>query len=286
MATLWRMEVADVDYVPDDRYRALPGLCFSEMKEILRSPAHYRHYKDNPPEPTKAMLLGRAVHMAVLEPALFKRNFAVMDDSEICEEIGGSRPRATGAYRHWKDVFLADNAGKEFLDPGEYEAISAMAHAAFLHPAASALLEAKGRCEASLEWTDAVTGTPMKARLDKLLVSGRVIDVKTCEDARADAFQRSIYNYAYYLQAATYLEAVNNCCEIEAGCDVPFTFICIEKSPPYAVAVYDIDTPALEIGAMAMRKCIDTFAKCSAANNWPGYSDIIAQIGLPAWANV
>ena len=267
--------------LPEAEYRKSNGLCYSDMKELLRSAAHYKWFKDNPTEPTKAMLFGRAVHMAILTPD--ESNYVVMDDSDIVAEIGGAKPRATNAYKAWLGDFEAANKGKDIISLEDHQAITAMSNACYAHNAAGALLRADGLCETSLFWKDEKTKTPMKARLDKMLSSGRIIDIKTCEDARQQAFERSMYNYSYFLQSAVYTEAaLRNGYKLDA----PFTFICVESKPPYGVAVYEIEPASLELGLMAMRQCIDIFAECTAKNEWPGYCEEIKQIALPQWAVV
>ena len=270
-------------YLEEELYRNdTPGLSYSEMVHLLRSPAHYMEYKENPPETTPAMRFGSAVHAAILEPQKYADNYVVFDDSEKIAEIGGTKPRATNAYKEYKAQFELDNQGKGVLTVDDSKAITAMAEAVARHRSASALLAAEGAVEPSFIWEDEVTGTPLKARLDKLLKSGRVIDIKTCEDARPDAVMRNIWNFRYDVQAAMYREAVR----ATQGIDdmLPHTLIFVEKSAPHAVAVYELDDLTHEVGEMMRRQAIDTYAECVASGVWGAYSDDIQPISLPAWA--
>jgi exodeoxyribonuclease VIII len=265
----------------DKDYRALESLCYSEMKYLLQSPAHYRFYKDNPQPASKAMLTGRAVHMAILEPHLFKEKYACLDDSQIIAEIGGANPRATKVYKEWLAAFRSENSEREVLVIDEYVNILNMSEAVYSHKSAGQLLNTEGRCELSLFWVDKETDVPMKSRLDKLLVTNRIIDIKTCESASLKDFERSIYNYGYYLQAAVYSEAFKAVYNLDL---LPFTFICIESKPPYAVAVYELDEQALMLGQVVMRKCINLYKECKEFNDWPSYSQEIKPISVPQWA--
>jgi exodeoxyribonuclease VIII len=141
------------------------------------------------------------------------------------------------------------------------------------------VLEAEGENEVSFFWEE--SGVPLKARLDKMTKSGQIIEIKTCEDARAIAFERSIYNFAYYLQAAIYTTAA----ERHIGkAPPPFIYVCIESAPPYAVAVHRLCHDALRVGIAQMRKCIDKYKKCIDAAEWPGYTDSITPVSLPQWS--
>ena len=48
-----------------------------ELKKLMKSPAHYKHWKDNPQEDTQALLFGRAAHKYILETYDFYNEFAV-----------------------------------------------------------------------------------------------------------------------------------------------------------------------------------------------------------------
>ena len=49
-------------------YFDIEALSASGAKLMLKSPAHYRYWKDNPKDPTPAMTFGTIVHALVLEP--------------------------------------------------------------------------------------------------------------------------------------------------------------------------------------------------------------------------
>src|SRR5690349_3941280 len=56
--------------VPMDLYHAGPGISSTGIKEILKSPAHYKAYLEGQ-EDTDAFRLGRLVHMRLLEPEAY-----------------------------------------------------------------------------------------------------------------------------------------------------------------------------------------------------------------------
>ncbi len=60
--------------VPAADYFALPALSISRLKELRRSPLHYRYLAEHPKE-SAAMTLGTAAHCATLEPERFCRDY-------------------------------------------------------------------------------------------------------------------------------------------------------------------------------------------------------------------
>ena len=58
-------------------YRKRKGISSTDLKHMVKSPAHFRYWKDNPQEDTPALLFGRAAHKYVLETYDFFTEFAV-----------------------------------------------------------------------------------------------------------------------------------------------------------------------------------------------------------------
>src|SRR5690606_26886762 len=62
--------------VPADVYHRWPAASQTVLKIMRdRSPAHARQYMLTPPEPTPAMVLGAAIHAAILQPDVFARQY-------------------------------------------------------------------------------------------------------------------------------------------------------------------------------------------------------------------
>jgi hypothetical protein len=62
-----------------------------------------------------------------------------------------------------------------------------------------------------------------------------------------------------------------------------FYWIAVETSAPYAVAVYEIHTQALQLGFRQMTDALELIARCEDEGNWPGYAPRGAVLNLPAW---
>ena len=63
--------------ISNKEYREREGVSSSDLKKLIKSPAHFRYWKDNPQEDTPALLFGRAAHKYVLETYDFYNEFAV-----------------------------------------------------------------------------------------------------------------------------------------------------------------------------------------------------------------
>jgi exodeoxyribonuclease VIII len=107
-----------------------------------------------------------------------------------------------------------------------------------------------------------------------------ILDAKSTLDARWDVFRREIVKRRYHVQDALYRSAA-------VALDMPvqhFVFIAVEKTPPYAVATYTLDSDGIGRGYSAARADLDTLAACLRDNHWPAYPVEIREIDLPPWA--
>ena len=65
-----------------------------------------------------------------------------------------------------------------------------------------------------------------------------------------------------------------------------FLFICVEKTAPYCVAVYELDEDSLTLARSGLEKLLVRWAECEAEDHWPAYPEGIQSLSLPAWAYV
>jgi exodeoxyribonuclease VIII len=138
-----------------------------------------------------------------------------------------------------------------------------------------------GQRELSVGWTDETTGTSCKCRIDAFnKTNGLVIDLKTSDDASPVAFPRTCAKYGYHGQAAYYLDGLASV----GAYSSKFIFVVVEKSAPYPVSVFLCDEPMIDAGRQKYQECLRLHAECSAADNWPGYSEEVQPLSLPSWA--
>jgi len=256
-------------------YHAHPAVSKSHLDLVARSPLHYwARYIDlkrEVPEPTPAMRIGTALHTLVLEQDQFEERYITAPQVDRRTKVGKEA---------WAE-FEAEAGDRELIAADDRAQISRMAEAVWAHPAAAALLHWEGKAETTHMWTDEATGLACKCRPDWLTNDGRlIVDLKTTEDASPAGFRKSIGAYRYHVQASWYLDGV----QAATGCrPEQFLFLCVEKKPPYAVAVYAAAPVIVTIGAETAARDLDVLATCKQAGAWPGYSDQIEAISLPGW---
>ncbi|WP_424859336.1 PD-(D/E)XK nuclease-like domain-containing protein [Tepidimonas sp. HKU77] len=264
--------------MPADRYHAHPAVGHSGLVRIMRSPAHFREFVTNSPEPTPAMLFGTAVHAAILEPDSFARDYVVAPKFD----------RRTKEGKAAAEAWEAENAGKTALTAEQMEAVNKMVANVRNHAGAANLLGC-GLAEMSGFWVDQETGIECKCRPDWLVTMEErpewvtaIIDVKTCVDASADGFSRAIATLGYDVQVAFYQDGI----KAITGKTLPFYFIAVEKDAPYAVACYKASDEVIEIGRAKYRAALQLLKWCRDNDRWPGYqpNGEIETITLPRWA--
>jgi hypothetical protein len=249
--------------ISNAEYHADPAVSASHLHAAAVSPYHYWSRYVNPDrpviEPTAAMRLGSLVHCAVLEP------------DELSKRYGVCQPRNTKAGKaHAAEL---EAAGIEPVSAADMVLAMQVAGSVRSHPAAAQLLRT-GQAEQSFWWDDLATGLRCKCRPD-WMTGTTLVDLKTTTDASPRGFARSVAQYRYHVQANHYL----------TGCNAErFLFVAVEKTYPYACAVYELDVDAMVAGENARRSNLQTIADCQALNEWPGYGSGIKQLSLPSWA--
>lgn len=163
----------------------------------------------------------------------------------------------------------------------DLKTVHAMAAAILREPLAARVLSEPGDSELSVFWEDFETGAPLRCRPDRL-TSRWAVDYKTCDSAHPDDVAKSMHKWGYYMQQPFYLDGLVHCDLAEP--DLPFLFIFQEKTPPYLVTVAQLRDGDAEIGREKNRMAIEMYAHCRAADSWPGYSDDVVLVSLPAWA--
>lgn len=248
-------------------YHGLDAVGKSDLDLIARSPAHW---KCAVREETPALRIGSAVHCAVLEPDRFAAEYVAAPECD----------RRTKAGKEALAEFEAANAGKTVLSVDDAQLCALIARSVQAHPRAAAFLR-HGQPEVSALWKDTELGVRCRARIDWLTPDGWLLDLKTTADASATAFARSCANYRYHVQAAWYLDGY-----LQASGDLPlgFVFLAVEKTPPYAVALYELDAEALEWGRLLARRDLARYATARELDLWPTYPLDVQSLSLPRWA--
>lgn len=259
--------------IPNAEYHGGPGISKSGLDLVHRSPMHYNAVvtASNDRTPTPAQELGTAAHAIILEPHVFDESYVLAPKFDRRTKEGKAAAAA----------FEDENAGKICLLQETWDQLFAMAAAVNAHPAAGSLLTScPGEAEKSVYWIDATTGVLCRCRPDWWRDDNVIVDLKTTEDASQEGFAKSIANWRYDVQAAYYLDGVQ---QATGKRPKAFVFIAVEKKPPYGVGVYVLDSESLDLGRAQYQHDLRIYAECVRTGVWPGYGDKIQTISLPAW---
>ena len=244
-------------------YLALDALNATKLKWLLQSPLEYQYRLTHPKE-TQALVMGRAVHSAVLEPHLFESEYVVF-------------PGKTRRGKAW-DEYQEEHADHSILTKTEHEEAAAMAQAVADSPAAQVYLDQDAEREKTIEWIDELTGRKCKARLD--LQCSALVDLKTTSSLDPRKFDADAYRFGYPLQLAWYHDGLN----AATGLDLPVKLITVHKNAPHDVVVYDVPTNVIEHGRAQYNAALDLLESCEAFGHWPGVSTGEETLYLPEWA--
>lgn len=201
-----------------------------------------------------------------------------------------------------KAAHAASVGDKTIISAEELARAQAMAEAVMSHPVAGKLLSPKaGVAELSCYWLDEETGVLCRCRPDFWRDDGIVVDLKTTADASPEGFAKSINDWRYHVQQAFYEDGMKAAGKQapEQRADDPtglvmadgwgrplpkaFVFVAVENEYPHPVGVYRIETESVEIGRREYRADLAAYAESLRTDKWPGYSDRIEPISLPAW---
>lgn len=243
-------------------YAKIEAEHWSALKHMAKSPKQYRYVRDNPSEDTAGRLKGRGTHTAVLEPQRFLLDYALFK----------------GKIRRGKewDAFVAVHPEENILKREEYEHCLRVAKCVQDHPAAQAIL-LRAKREQTIQWIDEETGLHCKARLD--LYFDGIGDLKGVRSVHPRMLGAEVARMMYHGQLAFYREGVR----VTTGENLPCYLICVEHTAPHDVVVRELDDDALYAGWELARSLLNRVAECRAANHWPGISDEIETLDLPAW---
>ncbi|ECI9602118.1 exonuclease VIII [Salmonella enterica subsp. enterica serovar Newport] len=259
--------------IPNEAYHAGPGVSKSQLDDIAVCPAFYQWRKSAPvdTEKTKALDMGTALHCRLLEPDEFKKRFIIAPEFN----------RRTTAGKEEEKAFLesCENSGITVMTSEEGRKLELMYGSVMAHPGCRALLEAEGKTESSIYWTDTETGELCRIRPDKFLTnSPLILDVKKVADM--SRFARHVEEFRYHVQAAMYCEGW----KAYSGETPRFAFLAVSESidcGKYPVHLYILEDEHHDIGYSLFRRDLNTYHKCKSSNKWGWGFEIIER---PYWA--
>lgn len=258
--------------VPFDEYLKLPGVSISALKEMKRSPQHYRYRVANPLQ-SAPLTLGRAAHCAVLEPERYESQFAVWDRRT---SSGNLKPRNSAEW----EAFKAAHEGQEILTEDQHLDALAIGKAVRLDDNAMRYLDS-GEPEVTMQWQ--MQGRDCRGRIDwvtRPVAAAVLVGLKTSTDCRPFKFGAQAAKLGYHLQWAWY----RNGWQVIKGEKPRMVEIVVESKPPYAVAVYSVPDEVLLQGEEESLELLAKLQACELEGKWPGPVPIEEDISLPTWA--
>lgn len=257
--------------VPGADYFALPALNISRLKELKRSPLHYRHALTHP-KTTAAMMLGTAAHCATLEPERFCSDYVAW-----CKrtESGRTAPRTGKAW----EAFVAEFGERTILTEDEAELAANIAAAVRGDPVAAKYLAA-GEPEVTMEWT--LGERRCKGRADWITaLDGEpvIVGLKTARDCRNHVFSAVAAQLGYGMQWAWYFDGY----QAITGRDARMIEIVVESKAPHAVVCYVITEDVLAQGRDDYQNLLRVLDDCEARDEWPGPAQTELVLSMPTW---
>lgn len=239
-------------------------LSSSDLRRILRSPAHYR--APSAP-PTQAQEIGTLVHEKLLEPELWQKSRRPSLKID-------RRTKEGKALADWQASQEAE-LGIKFVSEDLYNQVETLAHSVNASLGSTGLLTGG---VAELSGFTELSGVNIRIRPD-YLKDDVIVDLKTCQDARPEAFVRSIFQYGYDVQASLYCAAAASI----DGKQRRFVWIAIEKEAPFGVCIYEATPEVLARGRRLYEQAIEIYKQCSEWDHWPAYSTQIQQVTIPKY---
>ncbi|MBM7046095.1 PD-(D/E)XK nuclease-like domain-containing protein [Rhizobium lusitanum] len=259
----------------------------SGLRAVLRRPSEYwgfSPYNKKPfDKPEKDSLeFGKAAHMLLLGEDGFKERY-VLRPEKYPDDKGGMKPWS--GQSNWCKGWLSDQkkAGRVVITETDITHIRHIA-TALGKKEAIRLGILNGRIERSIFCKDGDIW--LKTRPDVVPNdSGDFVDLKTAASVDDESLSKAIYNHGYHVQAGLLRMIVRQV--LGADAFTSFTFVFVEKAPPYDVRVMQLKDEDIDLGERQARVAIDVVNRCLKENIWPGYDGFGKDFGwveMPSWS--
>lgn len=268
-------------------YLAVDALSATGLKQLARSPWHYRNRVEA--DPTPAMLRGTLAHCAVLEPDAMASRYVVLPEDAPRKptkaQWAAKNPSDDSrAAMQWWEEFNIKSAGRELIPSSDFATCQTQLKAVLANPVLADLLR-DGQGEVSIFWVDRETGIYCKARPDWLPKpeGGTItpLDLKTCSDESPGGFGRAAARLRYDLQAAHYTAGIEATAKMAVQA---FVFGAVTSKPPILAVPYVLTDEIRDQGRDERRELLERLAWCRRENEWPAYGAGLQQLDFPAYA--
>ncbi len=252
-------------------YEDIRALNWSTLKHLAVSPRMLKFRERNPQKDTAALALGRAIHVALLEPEKWAGYVREPD-------FGDQRKKENKAA---KAAWEAENAGRVCIPFDDYDMAVRCAEEIRAHREAMDLL-VDGRHEVVIEWVDQGTGIKCKARLDNLRAND-ISDIKSTRHQTPRKFLLDGTNLLYYGQLSWYHDGAIAAGVLPAGAALP-AIVAPQTVEPYDVMPFRMTMAAYFTGQRLWQSLIRRYAQCQVADWWPGIAPRVLDFDVMPWA--
>lgn len=230
----------------------------SDIKTFLKCPRLYKYKLDNygkeSEEEKKHLMLGTAIHHAILEPESFYDLFASVPKVD---------KRTTQGKADWAR-FEFENAGKTLLDASDMEIIEGIKKSASGKEDLQKLL-LNSEPEVSIYTSDDTTGLKIKLRPDALsLDKPTITDLKSTLDSSIYSFSRDVFKWGYDVSAAFYTDFSGK---------QNYIFAALDKTPPHCIGLFQLHQTIIEDGRDKYRMALDLIKWSRDNDYWCDYSE-------------
>jgi len=201
----------------------------SKVKDMSKSPKSY-YYIDKYKKSQQPLRDGTLFHLSILEPDKF--------DKQIFAPV---RSKNTIKYKEMKKENTADVYTLQ-----EKEDAERLAQAFLLNQRAVSMIRDS---KTEVPMVGMVDGIPFRGKADVLTNSGKLIDLKTCQNI--SNFKKDAYALGYNVQAYLY-------CELYKISYKNFYFIAIDKKS-LDIGIYDCSKEFIESGKATVKKVLDAY---------------------------
>lgn len=259
----------------------------SGLRALLRRPLEY--WWTSPYNPgaeeqdgNAALDFGKAAHMLLLGEDGFAARYAKRPDTYE-DDKGAWKPWSgnSKACKEWLAKTAA--AGKVVITGTEIDHIRKMRDA-LQNTWAIKQDILNGRIERSIFYRDG--NIWLKARPDVIPnASGDFVDLKTAASVDDESLSKAIYAHGYHVQAGLMRMIVREVLGAEAFSS--FTFVFVEKTPPYDVRVMQLKDSDIDLGERQARRGLSILRQCIERKEWPGFDGFesrVSYVEMPSWA--
>lgn len=284
-----------IEKMSNDEYHARPEFSSSQLKDLLRSSAHFYSHniiKEHERETKKHLDFGTLAHTLFLEPEQFHNEFAVIpaDAPKPPTDVmrNAKNPSEDSIKRvQWWDAFAAEHGTKITISAEQLAGAERIANNLRMLSSYADMQNNYGMPEASIFFTDPVYDLSLRIRPDWHIApcsrfpDGLLLDVKTTRDARHFKFSKDSGDLGYSLSASMYREGFQQYYGTESKPD--FIYLVAENVAPFNVKQYRASDLFLSVGDTQYRKAKELLAESLLINEWDGYSLEMEDLFLPSY---